>query len=79
MNLSDLISVARILSGVDVSKLQVNKKEGFLLGFADIKLFIDDYYDCIALTNMELALVIGKQTNVSIFIEGSRKLGEFRR
>ena len=39
MNLNDLINVAKILSNVDVSKLQMTNKEDFLLGFAHIKLF----------------------------------------
>lgn len=56
MNPNDLIIVANILSEVDVSKLQVNNKEDFLLGFAHIKLFIDNYYDCLALTDVELTL-----------------------
>ena len=56
MNLNDLICVSKNLSGVDASKLQVTSKEYFLLGFAHIKLFIDNYYDCLALTDVELTL-----------------------
>lgn len=48
MNLNNLINVAKILSDVDVSKLQVNSKEDFLIGFSHIKVFIDNYYDCLA-------------------------------
>lgn len=42
----------------------MTSKEYFFLGFARIKLFIDNYYDCLALTDVELALVMGKQINL---------------
>ncbi|CAI9281248.1 unnamed protein product [Lactuca saligna] len=59
MNLNDIICVANILSSVDVLKLQVNRKEDFLLSFAHIKLFKYNYYDSQALTDVELALAMG--------------------
>ena len=34
------------------------------MGLAHIKLFIDNYYDCLALTDVELALTMGKEINV---------------
>lgn len=42
----------------------MTSKEDFLLGFAHINLFIDNYYDCLALTDVELALAMGKQITV---------------
>ena len=64
MNVNKLITVAKILNGIDESKLQGTNKEDYLLGLAHIKLFIDNYYDCLALTDVELALTIGKEINV---------------
>lgn len=64
INLHDLICVSRILKEVDISKLQLKRKEDFLIGFAHIKLFIDNYYEYLALTNVELALAIGKHITV---------------
>ena len=48
MNLNDLIQVANILKDMDASKLQVTSKEVLHLGLGHIKLFIDNYYDCLA-------------------------------
>ena len=64
MNLNDLINVAKILSTADVSKLQVNRKEDFLIGFAHIKVFIHNYYDCLAMTDIELAMVVNRTSKV---------------
>ena len=64
MNLNELISVAKILSSVDVSKLQMTKKIDFLIGFAHIKLFIDNYYDCLAMIDVELASAMGRQVTM---------------
>ena len=65
MNIHDLICVARIMKGTDFSKLQLTSKKDFLIGFAHIKLFIDNYYEYLALTDLELALAIGKQITVT--------------
>lgn len=60
MNLHDLIYVAKILKGSNVSKLQLTSKEYFLIGFSHIKLFVGNYYEYLALIDVELALAIGK-------------------
>ena len=64
MNLNDLINVVKILSTVDVSKLQVNNKDDFLIGFARIKVFIDNYYECLAVMNIELAMAVTRTSKV---------------
>lgn len=64
INLNDLISVARILKGVDISNLQMKNKEEFLIRYVDIMLFIDNYYDFLPLIDVELALAKGKQVSV---------------
>lgn len=61
MNLNDLIRVEYILKEIDASKLQNTYKEELHLGFSYIKVFIDNYYDCRALTDVELAASIGKE------------------
>ena len=61
MNIHDLICAARNLKGIDVSKIQLTRKEDFLIGLAHIKLFIDNYYEYLALADVELALANGKQ------------------
>ena len=64
MNVYDLISVARILKGTDASKLHLINKEDFLHGFTQSKLFIDNYYEYLALTDIELVLAINKKITV---------------
>lgn len=64
MNLHDLISIANILTDIDESKLQGTSKEDNLLGLAHVKLSIDNYYHCLALTDVELALTMGKKITV---------------
>ena len=78
MNMNDLINVANILRSVDVSKLQVNNKEDFLIGLAHIKLFIDKYYDCLALTDVQLAIAMGCQVKVPLLLlKGQGNLKDF--
>ena len=60
MNLHELLCVEKILKFVDVLKSQVTNKEDFLLGFAQIKVFIDGYYGALALTSIELATTLGR-------------------
>lgn len=50
MNINDLINVANISKYIDVLRLQMTNKEDFLIGLAHIKLFIDNYYDYLAMT-----------------------------
>lgn len=69
MNLNGLIQVARILKGVDHMKLQGTSKEGFVLGHAHVKLFIDNYYDCLALSDIEMELAIRRKVTVSQSIQ----------
>ena len=64
MNLNDLITVAKILKVNSETKLQGTSKEDFMLGLAHIKIFIDNYFNCLALTDVELALTIGKRITV---------------
>ena len=42
----------------------MTRKEDSLIGFAHIKLFIDNYYEYLALTDVELAMAVGKQITV---------------
>ena len=64
MNLSDLINVTKILSSIDVSNLQVNNKDDFLMGFTHIKIFIDNYYDCLVVNEIKLAMVVNRISKV---------------
>lgn len=64
MNLNDLVNVEKILCTFDVSKMQVNNKEDFLIGFTYIKQFIDNYYYCLAMINVELALEMNRTVAV---------------
>ena len=64
MNSNDLIYVATILKGTNVLKLQLSSIEYALIGFAHIKLFIDNYYEYHALIDVDLALAVGKQITV---------------
>ena len=67
MNLHDLICVARILKGTNFSMFQLTNKEDFLIGFAHIKLFIDNYYENLTLADVELTLAIGNEITVPQF------------
>ncbi|KAL7591384.1 hypothetical protein Lser_V15G33665 [Lactuca serriola] len=53
-----------ILKGTNFLMLQLTSTEDYLIGFAHIKLFIDNYNENLALTNVELALAIGKEITV---------------
>ncbi|KAL7617007.1 hypothetical protein Lser_V15G03290 [Lactuca serriola] len=64
MNLNDLIQVALILKEMEENKFNRYDTNVFKFGFAHIKKFIDNYYDCLALTDEELASVRGKQVTV---------------
>lgn len=78
MNLNDLIGVAKILKGVDTSKLHITDKEDFLLGFSHIKLFLDNYYDCFAMIDVELALTLVKQVTVpQSLLKGAKNLKNY--
>ena len=61
MNLHDLITVAKILKDIGESKLQGTSKEDYLLGLAHVNILIDNYYQCLALTDVELASKMGKK------------------
>lgn len=65
-SLNDLIQVAYILKDIDASKLQNTSKEDLHLGFGHIKLFIDNYYDSLALTDVDLDASVGKETSWGI-------------
>ena len=50
----------------------MTNKEDFLIGHAHIKLFIDNYFDCLAMTNVKLDLAMGKHVFVPIsMLKGS--------
>lgn len=78
MNLNDLINVTKILSHVDVSKLQKHKKDDFFIGFAHIKAFIDNHYDCLAVTDIELAIAVNRTSKVpQLMLKGHVSLKDY--
>ena len=52
MNLYDLIQVALLLKDKSFSYLQNTDPEEFKLGISHIKIFIENYYECLALTDV---------------------------
>ena len=58
------LNVTKILSTIDVSKLQLNNKDDFMIGFAHIKVFINNYYDCLFVIDIELALAVNRNSKV---------------
>ncbi|KAL7607148.1 hypothetical protein Lser_V15G19426 [Lactuca serriola] len=64
MNCNDLIQVAMILKHMEENNLKGSETEVFKIGFAHVKTFIDNYFDCLALTDEELANVLGREVNV---------------
>lgn len=64
MNLNDLIMVMKILTIVDVSKIAKTNKDDFVIGFANVKAFLNRYYDYLAITDIDLALAINKTSKV---------------
>ena len=78
MNLNDLVIMTKILSNVDVMKLLENNKDDFLIGFAHIKVFIDNYFDCLSITDIELAMVVNKISKVpQSFLKGKINIDEY--
>ena len=65
MNLYHLIQVALSLKDKDASYLRETDPEVFRLGLAHIKIFFDNYYECLALTDVELATTKGLTVKVS--------------
>lgn len=61
MNLHDILVVALIMKSVDVLKLQVTSKEDFMNSFGLLKVFIEGYFSSLALSDVELAKVMGKE------------------
>ncbi|CAI9294637.1 unnamed protein product [Lactuca saligna] len=57
-------NILRVLSNVDVMKLPEKNQDDFLIGVAHIKVFIDNYYDFLAITDIELAIAINKTSKV---------------
>ncbi|KAL7610282.1 hypothetical protein Lser_V15G13610 [Lactuca serriola] len=72
MNLNDLIQVALILKDMDASQLQGTDKEVLRLGLGYIKIFIDNYYDCLALIDVELSTALGKKVKVAMEVTKSQ-------
>lgn len=64
MNLNGLISVTKILSVVGLSKLIETNKDDFVVGVAHIKSFLDNYFDYLVVTDIELAIAINKTSKV---------------
>ncbi|KAL7604851.1 hypothetical protein Lser_V15G19577 [Lactuca serriola] len=64
MNCNDLIQVALILKHMEENKLKGSETDVFKVGFAHVKTFIDNYFDCLALTDEELANVLGREVKV---------------
>ncbi|KAL7612549.1 hypothetical protein Lser_V15G06652 [Lactuca serriola] len=64
MNCNDLIQVALILKHMEENNLKGSETEVFKVGFAHVKTFIDNYFDCLALTDDELANVLGREVKV---------------
>lgn len=64
MNLYDLLTVEKILKSVDYSKLQQVNKEDFVIVFEHIMVFIDGYYGALALTDNDMATMLGKKVFV---------------
>ena len=49
-----------------------------MISFSRIKLFIDNYYDCLDLTDVELALAMGRQVTVpQSLLKGEGSLNNF--
>lgn len=64
MNINDLINGMKTLTTFDVSMLQENNKDDFLIGFSHIKVFIDNYYDCMEVMDIELAMAVNRTSKV---------------
>ena len=60
MNLNNMVIVTTFLSNVDVTKLLEDNKDDFLIDFAHTKVFIDSYYDCLTIIDIELAIAMNK-------------------
>lgn len=65
IKLNGLVTVTSILSNVDVTKLPMNNKDDFIIGFAHIRVFIYSYYDCLAIIDIELTIAINKSSKVT--------------
>ncbi|KAL7592159.1 hypothetical protein Lser_V15G33908 [Lactuca serriola] len=59
MNLYDLIQVALLLKERSFLYLQNMDPDEYKLGITHIKIFIENYYECLELTNVELAIAKG--------------------
>ncbi|KAL7591219.1 hypothetical protein Lser_V15G33877 [Lactuca serriola] len=64
MNCNDLIQVALILKNMEENKLKGSETDVFKVGFVHVKTYIDNYFDCLALTDEELANVLGREVKV---------------
>lgn len=59
MNLYDLIQIALLLKDKSFSYLQETEPDVFKLGCRHIKVFIENYFECLAQTDVELATAKG--------------------
>ncbi|KAL7602722.1 hypothetical protein Lser_V15G16687 [Lactuca serriola] len=64
MNCNDLIQVALILKHMEENKLKGSEADVFKVGFAYVKTYIDNYFECLARTDEELANVLGREVKV---------------
>ncbi|CAH1453467.1 unnamed protein product [Lactuca virosa] len=78
INLNDLITVTKILSNVDVSKITETNKDNFIIGFTHIKVFTGNYYDYLAIIDIELATTVKKPLKVpQSLLRGKLNINDF--
>lgn len=59
-------------------KITESNKDDFVIGFYHIKAFLDSYYDCLAITYIDLALEINKTSKVpQSILKGKLNIDEF--
>lgn len=77
MKLNDLVVVTNIFSIVDVLKLTEANMDAFILGFSDIKTFLDGYYEYLAIIDIDLALVVNKAAKMPQSLLKSMNIDKF--
>ncbi|CAI9299023.1 unnamed protein product [Lactuca saligna] len=77
MNLNDLIQGSLIVKDMDAANLQGTSKEVLRLGLGHVKIFIDNYYDCLSLTNVEFASALGKEVKVAMEVSKHWKIERY--
>lgn len=78
MNLNNLITISKILCIVDVLKVVDENRHAFILGYGQIKAFLDCYYEYLAITDIDLALAINKTSKVpQSLLKGMMNIDKF--